>query len=110
MPADFASTNEQKVSGIVLTPLSAGGKPAKMDGAMTWETVVDGGADIVVNMPDGLNVTLVSGDDPGISQFLVKGDADLGAGVVEISDLVTYTVNGALAANIGFGTGTVEPK
>jgi hypothetical protein len=52
----------------------------------------------------------VSGDEPGETVYLVSADADLGAGIVTISDLVTYTVSGAAASSFGLTAGAAEPK
>lgn len=107
MPVAVKITNEQKVK-VTLTPVTDTGKPAKLDGTPTWE-VVSGNATVEV-AEDGLSATLVSADDPGDTQFLVKADADLGEGVEEISDVVTLNVVGATAKNLGLTVGTPEPK
>lgn len=109
MPIEISITNEQKIT-VTLTPVSATGKPAKLDpnNKPTWEVVF--GNSSVAPSEDGLSAVLVSGDDPGDTQILVKADADLGEGVVEISDVITLKVAGALAASLGLTVGTPEPK
>lgn len=107
MPVAVKITNEQKVT-VTLKPVTDTGKPAALDGKPTWE-VVSGNATVQV-ADDGLSAVLVSADDPGDTQFLVKADADLGEGVEEISDVVTLNVVGATAKNLGLAVGTPEPK
>lgn len=100
-------TNEQKVK-VTLAPVTDTGKPAKLDGIPTWEVV--SGIATVVPAPDGMSADLVSADDPGDTQFMVRADADLGEGVEEISDIVTLNVVGATAKNLGLTVGQPEPK
>lgn len=107
MPLEISITNEQKIK-VTLAPVTATSKPAKLDGAPTWE-VVTGNSTVVV-ADDGLSADLVSADDPGDTQFLVKADADLGAGITEISDIIKLTVLGAQAASLGLTAGTPEAK
>lgn len=91
-------TNEQKVK-VSIVPVTATGKPAKLDGAPTW-SVPSGSATVDV-AADGLSAFLVSPDSPGDSEVLIEADADLGAGVVTISDTVKLSVVGALATQLG---------
>lgn len=107
MPVAISITNEQKIT-VTLTPKTDTGKPAKLDGVPTWEVV--SGNSTVVAAADGLSASLVSSDDPGDTQVLVKADADLGEGIVEISDIIQLTVVGATATNLGLSAGTPEPK
>ena len=100
-------TNEEQV-GITLHPVTSTGRPARVDGAPTWE-VITGNSTVVV-AEDGLSADLVSSDDPGDTDFLVKADADLGEGVVEISDIIRLHVAGAQAANLGLVAGDPTPK
>ena len=107
MPVEVTITNEQKV-GVTLTPKTDTGKPAKLDGVPTWE-VLSGNASVVA-ADDGLSASLISGDDPGDTEIIVKADADLGEGVEEISDIIKLSVVGATAKNLGLTVGTPEPK
>lgn len=100
-------TNEQQVK-VTLNPVTATGKPAQVDGAPTWEVVT--GNSTVTAAGDGMSADLISSDDPGDTDFLVKADADLGEGVVEISDIVRLSVAGAQAANLGLTAGDPTPK
>jgi len=100
-------TNEQQVK-VHLNPVTSTGKPAKVDGAPVW-SVITGDA-TVVPADDGLSADLISADDPGDTDFLVKADADLGEGVTEISDVVRLSVAGAQAANLGLSADDPTPK
>lgn len=100
-------TNEQKV-GVTLTPKTDTGKPAKLDGVPTWD-ILSGNSTIEV-ADDGMSATLISGDDPGDTEIIVKADADIGEGVEELSDVLKLSVVGATAKNLGITVGTPEPK
>ena len=100
-------TNEQQVK-VSLKPVTATGKPATLDGVPTWEVV--SGDSTFSAAGDGLSADLVSGDNPGDTDYLVKADADLGEGVVEISDIVRLHVAGAQADNLGLSAGDPAPK
>ena len=104
---ELSVTNEQKIS-VTLTPVTATGKPAKLDGTPTWE--VQSGSSTIVVAADGLLAELVSSDDPGDTTYLVKADADLGAGVVELADVIRLTVLGAQASSLGLTASVPVPK
>ncbi len=107
-------TNSQKVP-ITLTPRKADkpdgspGGPANLDGPAKW-SVVDGDATITDVSTDGLSATLVSGDLPGVSNILVDADADLGVGVEDLQEVITLTVTGDNAKNLGITVGTPQDK
>jgi len=104
---DVTINNEQKVT-VTLTPLSASGKPAKLDGVPTW--TVQSGESTVVAASDGLSAELISSDNPGDTAILVDADADLGSGVIDLQDTIHLHVLGANAANLGLTAGTPVPK
>lgn len=110
---EIGLTNEQQVN-VTLKPVTATGKSAKLDGAPSW-TVMSGSSRVEV-ADDGLSANLISSDDPGDTEIMVKADADLtpnlpdGGGIVEISDIIRLSVAGALAANLGLVAGTPTPK
>lgn len=106
MPLSVTTTNEEKIK-ITVTPVTSTGNPAPLDGPVSVTTV---SGESTSTMIDDTSFFLVSSDNPGDSTFLVEADADLGGGVVLIQDTVTYTVSGALAANLGLSAGTPEPK
>jgi len=104
---DITISNEQKVK-ITLTPVTDTGRPAKLDGTPEWS--VTSGSSTLDIAADGLSAFLVSADDPGDTEFLVKADADLSGEIVEISDMIRLHVAGALAKNLGLVAGKPEAK
>lgn len=104
---EISITNEQQVR-VALNPVTATGKPAKLDGVPTWEVVT--GSSTVKPADDGLSAQLISADDPGDTDFIVRADADLGGGVQEISDVIRLSVAGAQAANLGLAAEAPTPK
>lgn len=107
MPLSLKITSEQKIN-VTLNPVTATGKPAKLDGKPDW-SVVSGSSTLVV-ADDGMSADLVSSDDPGDTQFLVKADALLGEGVSEISDTIALRVDNPLAESLGLKAGDAVPK
>lgn len=107
MPVEITITNEQKIP-VTLSPVTDTGKPAKLDGSPAW-TVLSGNSQVVV-ADDGLSADLISSDDPGDTEIMIKADADLGAGVVEISDTIKLSVTGAQAKSLGITVGAAIPK
>ncbi len=107
MPLTVSITNEQQVT-VTLSPKTDSGRPAKLDGSPAW-TVTSGNSQLVV-ADDGLSANLISSDDPGETDVVVKADADLGSGVEEISDTIALVVTSASATNLGLSAGTPTPK
>lgn len=104
---DIKITTEQQVR-VTLSPKTDTGRPAKLDGSPSW-TVISGNSTVQV-ADDGLSALLVSADDPGDTEIMIKADADLGEGVEEISEVLKLMVAGATAKNLGITVGTPEPK
>lgn len=92
-------TNEQKVE-VTLAPLTAAGNPATLDGAPVW-AVVEGGDATLEVAEDGLSAFLVSGAADVTSQITVTADADLGEGVVTLTDTIDLVVVAAPANALG---------
>lgn len=107
MPIEKSITTEQEIT-VTLSPKTDTDKPAKLDGSPTWVTI-SGNAQIVV-AEDGLSADLISSDDPGDTVFMVKADADVGAGVEELSDTITLHSLGATAKNLGLTASEPRPK
>lgn len=110
---ELVITNEQKIQ-VTLTPVTATGKPAQLDGAATFE-VIDGDAKVEPVLDDaGATIPntawIVSGDLPGDSQIMVSADVDLGEGVETISDIIKLTVAGAKAVSLGLTVGSPVAK
>jgi len=91
-------TNEEKVQ-VTLTPTTAAGNPATLDGVPTW-TVTEGDATLEVAV-DGLSAFLVSGAADTNSKVEVTADADLGEGVVTLTDTIDLAVVAATASVLG---------
>jgi hypothetical protein len=100
-------TNEQKVIAT-LSPKTATGKPAQVDGVPTWSVVAGNGT--VTPSGDGLSCECVPADAPAIGDvdFQVEADADLGSGVVPLTDLLRAHVSGAQAENLGLTADVVS--
>lgn len=91
-------TNEEQVK-VTVRPVTTGGHTIALDGTIMVD--VQAGEGTVTVDPDGVSFWCVSGDDPGDTTYLVTGDADLGAGIETISDIVILHVAGAKAAALG---------
>lgn len=104
--AEIAITSEQKVH-VKLNPTTAAGSPSSLDGAATF--AVESGDATVEPDADGLGAYLISGA-AGVSVISVSADADLGEGVVTITDSITLTVSDPFAANLGLVVDAPEPK
>lgn len=104
---DIIITNEQKVR-VGLAPVTATGKPARLDGKPSW-IIQDGDSTIEV-AEDGLSAMLISSDTPGDTIIVVSADADLGEGVENISDAIRLSVKGAKATSLGLTIGEPMPK
>jgi hypothetical protein len=100
-------TNEQKVL-VTLAPTTEAGNPATLDGIPTWN-VTEGDATLEV-AEDGLSAFLVSGAADVNSKIEVSADADLGEGVVTLTDVIDLAVVGASASKLGIVSGTPELK
>jgi hypothetical protein len=100
-------TNAQKIK-VTLNPTTQSGKPAQVDGKPTWE-VVNGNSTVEV-ADDGKSADLVSSDDPGVTEVLIKADANLGEGVEEIAASIVLIVEGEHAANLGITVGEPQDK
>jgi len=90
--------NEQKRTATI-NPQTSKGKPVAIDGLPKW-SVVSGDVTLITS-GDGKSCEIISPDEPGQSQVLVEADADLGEGVVTISEVIEVTIDGALASNLG---------
>ena len=99
-------TTEEKVT-FTLTPQTAQGNPATVDGAPVW-TRTEGDVTLEV-AADGLSCTVLSGAGGVLSKITVTADAALDAEVVNISEEILLTVIPAGAASLAIGA-TVEPK
>lgn len=104
---ELACTNEEKIH-VALNPVTPGGHTIPVE---NFAVSVESGDGTAVPDPDGaFGFYAVSGDNPGDTVYMVTADADLGDGVVNVSDIVTLHVAGAQAAALGLTAGTPEFK
>jgi len=106
MALELTITNEQQVP-VVLSPKTAAGHPAAVEGVPLW--TVESGDATVIPSEDGMAAMLVSGA-VGDSQIAVSADADLGEGVTTISGTIVLHVNAPMAEGLGLIAGTPELK
>ena len=104
---DITLNSFQQVK-VTCVPVTKTGTSAKLDGAPIW--TVTGGDSTLVVADDGLSADLISSDTPGDTTYLVDGDADLGAGVVDVQDTILLHVTGVNFERIGFAAGVPEAK
>lgn len=95
---DLTITNEQKVK-VTVNPVTEAGTPVLLDGPI--EVSVSSGDGTFEIEADGVSVYFISGDLPGDTVYTISGDADLGAGVENVADVVNLHVEGAQAAALG---------
>lgn len=109
MPLELSLTTEQK-QRVKLSPVTAQGNPATLDGVPSWEVL--SGAGTVQVEDGGLSAFLVSTDTvDGVPTVVkVSADADLGEGVVLIEDTISLTTTNAQAAAFGLTADPAEPK
>jgi hypothetical protein len=99
-------TNEQKAL-ITATPMTAAGNPAVIDGSVTFSMV---SGTCTLAQVDDTSAYVVSGDTAGDSTVSMVCDADLGSGVVNVSDTMVVHVTSASAASLTVTVGEPELK
>ena len=104
-----ACTNEEKVVGNTAQPVTAGGRPAQIDGALRI-TVQSGDGTFAQDPAFPLVFDLISGEALADTVYLIEADVDLGSGTELIQDTATLTVSGAKATSFGLVAGNVQPK
>lgn len=109
MPFTAALNNTQEVD-VTVNPLDPDGQPAQLDAPVTVEVTSGSGTVRQATATDPLTFVVVSGDAPGVTEYLVKGDARIGTGEVLIQDTGTLTVTSVEASSFGFSVGTPRPK
>lgn len=100
-------TTAQKIL-VTLHPTTDSGLPADLDGPPRWAVV--SGAGTVQPRPDGMGAYLAAGDLPGDTFVLVSADADLGAGVEELSGVIRLRVSGVNSEALGLLVSDPIPK
>lgn len=104
-------TNEEKAI-LTIAPVTSAGHPAKLDGVPVWLLEDPNGVmSPLVIADDGLSCEAPSGDAvTGTGAMVtVSADADLGEGVITISETFTFTINDPMATSLG-GAVSVVPK
>lgn len=99
-------TDVQKVL-VTVSPVSAKGNAAPVDGIPVWE-VSDTSLLSVVPSEDGLSAVVTAVGPIGLAQVSVKGDADLGEGVVEIVGILDVEVVASSATTFALTPGVPE--
>lgn len=104
MPIEVTLTTEERVK-LSITPMTAGGQPAQIDGAARWSVEGTCTVDPIDDTSAWLNAGAM-----GDSTVTVGCDADLGQGVVPIGDTCLAHVQNPMAASVGLSAGTPELK
>ena len=99
-------TDEQKVA-LALDIRTAAGNPASVDGAPEWSS---SGPITLEIAPDGLSAEAITDGPLGMAQVSVRADADLGAGVQNITGILDIEVVAAQAASLSINAGVPELK
>lgn len=101
-------TDVQKVS-LSISPVSAAGNPASIDGVPTWSTSDDTVLTLEV-AEDGLSAVAFTTGKLGTAQVSVVADADLGEGVKELTGVLDVEVKASEAVSLELNAGTPENK
>ena len=96
-------TVTQKFAAAI-TPVDKFGNAALVDGKPTWEAA-DPAIISIVPANDGLSATILALGPVGTSQVSVTADADLGTGVVTITDAFQVDVVAGMAVGLGVTIG-----
>jgi len=95
-------TDVQQVT-LNVSPVSARGNPALLDGTPVWTT----SDDLLVSvMPsgDGLSALVVATGKVGSCQVSVTADADLGEGVKQLTGVIDIVVQPSMAVSLGINS------
>ena len=99
---------------VQIKPVSLSGKPATIEAGSLTVTPADGLVNPVVNLESADTFTvqadLPDGATVSDADFTVSGDADLGAGVETISDVVRCHLTTEKAANLGLTQVEIVPR
>jgi hypothetical protein len=98
--------NDQKVVASI-QPVDAKGNPATIDGLAVWTSSSTDIASIQNVSPDSLSAEVVPGSAIGSCQINVQADADLGAGITNITGVLDVSVVAGQA--VGFTITTAPP-
>ena len=101
-------TDVQKVE-LSISPTSAAGNPAPVDGAPVW-TSSDDTVLTVTASEDGLSAVAVTTGKLGKAQVNVTADADMGEGVKAITGVLDIEVKVSEAVSLAVTSGTPTDK
>lgn len=101
-------TTEQFVT-VGIRPVTATGRPAVVDGIPQW-TQSEPGAVKLQPAADGMTCRIIATSKPGLRGVLVTADADLGAGMRQISADIDVEVIPAEAVGFGILVGEIEAQ
>jgi hypothetical protein len=101
-------TDIQKVT-LSISPKSAAGNPAPVDGVPSW-SVSDASVASIVVSENGLSAEVVTTGALGTVQVVVDADADLGEGVETITGVLDIEVKASAAVTLDIGAGVPESK
>ncbi len=101
-------TDIQKVK-LSISPKSAAGNPAPVDGVPSW-SVSDASVASIVVADDGLSAEVLTTGVLGFVQVTVDADADLGEGVETITGVLDIEVKASAAVTLDIGAGAPENK
>ena len=96
---------ETQQAPLTLNITDAKGRPAKVDGVPSWSSSNIDVATVTDISTDGLSAT-VKGVAPGLCQVTVTADADLGAGVKNITGFLDVNITGGEAITVELVPGT----
>ena len=100
---------DSQQANVSIAPKSKAGNPAQVDGVPTWESS-DPSVVAVTAAEDGLSANVVAQGPVGVAVVTVRADADLGDGVSPLEGSFNVSVEGGVAANLGFELGTPTEK
>src|SRR5687768_8182447 len=92
---------------LKIAPVKKNGQPGQVEPGKTEYIVTSG--DVTIEEAEDEQSGLAKTGAVGVSEGIVRADADLGEGVIHIEDTWKITVKAALAENVGL-TGEVVPK
>ena len=88
---------------------TSAGNPGRVDGVPTW-TVSNPGVVSLIVSDDGTQALIRTTGGLGSTQVAVSADADLGAGVRQVSAVLDVTVQAAEVVTVGIVAGAPRPK
>ena len=109
--ANITMTDSQQVDIGPVTAVDKAGNPAPLDGTPEFTVSDESILTVVVDENDPTMAMVVTVGALGTAQLVVKADADLGEGVVEVIGTVDFTIvaGQAVSINVAVGTPTEKP-